>query len=397
MRLREYQQDLVDRASGLMAAGRNPCVVLRTGGGKSVIAAEMVRLARERGQTVLAACHRLEIAQHLITSIGNHLGERVGVITANHTTPIRGVMVAMIPTLVRRKHLIEKLKGCSYFLDEAHHHQAKSYQNLYEKLQPSEFCGFTATPLTPTGGGLGKYGFTDLVVGPGYQWLRDQGFLAPYKLYGAKGEIDTQGVTVRGGDYAVGELAERVIEVEGSVLRDWREFNPDGLQTICIGVTVQHAKDLCRLYQKAGVSAEVVDGATPLPIRESIFSRFKAGEITVLCACAVIEEGTDCPAAACLQLLRPTKSIRLYKQLIGRVLRPQDGKIARIIDHSGSWRDLPLPCEDIAWSLTDKPKRPSEPRELDEDREVVVKPAKVKDNGCVLNEITLPTSSASGW
>jgi superfamily II DNA or RNA helicase len=389
MELRSYQQELVDKASNLMADGRNPCIVLSTGGGKSLICAEMVRRARERGQRVLAACHRIEIAKHLITSIGAHTGERIGVITANRTTSIQPIMVAMIPTLVRRKQLIERLQGWSYFLDEAHHHQAKSYQSLYEKLQPAEFCGFTATPLTPTGGGLGKFGFTDLVVGPGYRWLRDNGFLAPYRLYGATGEINTDGVSTRGGDFALDELAERVVEVSGSVLRDWRQFNPEGHQTICIGVNVAHAHELAELYRDAGVKAEAVDGTTPPQVRDAMFKRFKNKEITVLCSCSVIEEGTDLPAATCLQLLRPTKSIRLYKQLIGRVLRPQKGKTAVIIDHGGSWRDLPLPCEDVAWSLHDKPKKPSTPREMDEDRQVVqAAPVAVTENaGFVLEEI----------
>jgi hypothetical protein len=71
------------------------------------------------------------------------------------------------------------------------------------------------------------------------------------------------------------------------------------------------------------------------------------------------------------------------------VLRPQEGKIAIIIDHGGSWRELPLPCEDIQWSLTDKPKLPKGQRELDEDREVVEAPAPlaIKENRFQLSEI----------
>ena len=104
--------------------------------------------------------------------------------------------------------------------------------------------------------------------------------------------------------------------------------------------------------------------------------------LKVIVSVALIDEGLDLPAATCLQLLRPTKSLRLWKQLIGRVLRPSPGKEhAIIIDHGGTCMELPLPCEAIHWTLEGKIKHKGAPRELDEDREVVSKPAKVQDNG----------------
>jgi hypothetical protein len=72
----------------------------------------------------------------------------------------------------------------------------------------------------------------------------------------------------------------------------------------------------------------------------------------VLACCALVDEGLDVPEAGCLQLVRPTKSLRLLRQLQGRVLRPAPGKErALLIDHGPSWRELPPPCEEISWSL----------------------------------------------
>jgi superfamily II DNA or RNA helicase len=117
------------------------------------------------------------------------------------------------------------------------------------------------------------------------------------------------------------------------------------------------------------VTAAVVDGATPTAERDDIFARFRSGDVTVLCACAVVDEGLDVPSATCLQLLRPTRSIRLYRQLIGRVLRPSPGKEhAIIIDHSGSWRELPLPDDPIEWTLNERVRRvPAEDRDVTRD------------------------------
>jgi superfamily II DNA or RNA helicase len=250
-----------------------------------------------------------------------------------------------------------------------HHQIAPSWLRLRERLNPAATCGFSATPITPTGGGLAPAGFTDLVIGPEPRWLMDNGFLCDYKLYGAPAEINTDGVSTRGGDYAVDQLEQRVVEVEGSIIRDWRKFNPNGLSTICVGVSVEHAHRLVDLYRRAGVTAAVVDGATPTAERDDIFARFRSGDVTVLCACAVVDEGLDVPSATCLQLLRPTRSIRLYRQLIGRVLRPSPGKEhAIIIDHSGSWRELPLPDDPIEWTLNERVRRvPAEDRDVTRD------------------------------
>ena len=93
-----------------------------------------------------------------------------------------------------------------------------------------------------------------------------------------------------------------------------------------------------------------MDGTTPAPERDRIFADFRSGAITVLCACAVVDEGLDVPEATCLQLLRPTRSLRLYRQLIGRVLRPAEGKEeAIIIDHGGSVGDT---CHYLMTMLT---------------------------------------------
>lgn len=354
MELRPYQHKLVDLVNESIAAGHSPCVVLPTGGGKTVITSELAKQALARGEDVLIAAHRLEIIRQILASLTRHLGETPQLITAGQTTPLQRVTIAMVPTLTRRPRWIERMEGRTYILDEAHHQVAPGYQKLRERLAPGKFIGMTATPVTPTGGGLGTH-FTDLVLGPSPDWLMEHGFLCRYKLYGAPAEIDTEGVAIRGGDFALNELQERVTTVQGNVLRDWHKFNPDGLSTICVGISVEHAHELARLYRAAGVTAAAVDGATPAAERDRIFNDFRSGAITVLCACAVVDEGLDVPEATCLQLLRPTRSLRLYRQLIGRVLRPAEGKTeAIIIDHGGSWRYLPLPDDHVAWSLTEK-------------------------------------------
>jgi superfamily II DNA or RNA helicase len=370
LNLRSYQADLVDRTEQVMDAGNVPCVVAPTGAGKTIIAAELARRALERGENVLMACHRGEILNQLTMSVYRHIGIVPQVISSANTTPLSRVTVAMIPTLTRRQRWIEAMQGRTYILDECHHHIAPSYQRLLERLEVGKWCGLTATPVTPTGNGLGRAGFNRLIEGPQPRWLMDNGFLCDYKLYGSSNEINTEGVHSRGGDFVVSELEERVVEVSGHILRDWRKYNPTGASTITVGISVEHAHQLTALYRGAGISAATVDGTTPKGARDRIFNDFRKGRITILCACAVVDEGLDVPEATCLQLLRPTKSLRLYKQLVGRVLRPAEGKEhAIIIDHGGSWREMPLPDEEIQWSLEERARPVREPRETAEREE----------------------------
>lgn len=374
--LRPYQASLCQETIEHMTAGGAPCLVAPTGSGKTVMLAEIVKHWRERGYKVVLAAHRNEIIKQIAASVREHLSEPVGFYTASRTTEDRDVMVTMMPTLARRKQAIPSFAGRVLLLDEAHHIQAKSYQEIIKTMQPALFAGATATPVTPTGAGLGKYGITRLILGPQPRELMDSGALCSYRLYGAgDAKIDTAGLKITAGDYNKRDLEERVVQVSGDFLRDLRRFNPDMRPTITVTVSIEHAHELARHYNQQGITAEVVIGSTSQRDRESAFERFVAGSLQVIVSVALIDEGLDLPAATCLQLIRPTRSLRLWKQLVGRVLRPSAGKDhAIIIDHGGCWEHLPLPCEPIAWTLEGKTKTPRPRRELDENNEVVEKP-----------------------
>lgn len=301
---------------------------------------------------------------------------------------MRDIAVAMVPTLARRPGEVERLRGRAYILDEAHHGTSRSYMGLLQRLEPSSFSGWTATPITATGRGLRDAGFDRLILGPSPQWMIDRGFLAPYRMFGGRA-VNTRGVHTRAGDYALDELQVRVQQINGSIIRDWHRYNPENRSTICVGVSVQHSQVLAGLFRAAGITAETVDGTTPAEQRKDIFDRFRGGELTVLCACAVVDEGINTPEAACLQLVRPTKSLRLYRQLTGRVMRPkQDNSPAIIIDHGQTWRHLPPPNAEIAWSLDHEPqaRRPGRTRVSRETGEVTVELV-VQEDGQELAEV----------
>lgn len=348
--LRPYQADLIARARAALKERQAPLVVLPTGGGKTALIAEIVRLNLSTGRQTVVICHRREILQQIAAAITHHTGEAPQLVEAGSRPDWSApVLVAMVPTIVRR--LGQLPQGVLLIADEAHHMGSPSWQKVRDAMAPELLIGFTATPIRPDGRGLGEAGFDVLLEGPSPRWLMAQGHLCQYDLYAAA-QIDVAGVRTTRGDYDISELGLRVVGLAGSVVRDWLRLNTRRLPTICVGVSVEHAEELDAAFRAAGIKAVAVDGKTPTAERDRIFAAFRAGEIQVLCCCALVDEGLDVPEAGCLQLVRPTRSLRLLRQLQGRVLRPSPGKErALLIDHGPSWRELPPPCEEIAWSL----------------------------------------------
>jgi superfamily II DNA or RNA helicase len=247
-------------------------------------------------------------------------------------------------------------------------------------MQPAFFAGASATPITPTGAGLGKYGITKLILGPQPKQLMDEGSLCRYKMFGGDDAVvNTEGVKIQGGDYRKQDIEERIVEVQGDFLRDLLHFNPELHPTITVTISIDHAHMIAAEYKAKGISAEVVVGSTSQRDRDYAFERFTAGDLKVIVSVALIDEGLDLPAATCLQLIRPTRSLRLWKQLIGRVLRTDPSnpeKTALIIDHGNCWQQLPLPHEPIDWTLEGKVKPKKARLELNENKEVVEAPEK---------------------
>jgi superfamily II DNA or RNA helicase len=396
--LRPYQQRLAAEGDAAMRRNERPCLVAPTGAGKTVILAELARLALARGEQVVVICHREEILGQIVASLQRHLGD--GLVIAKLTAGSRPrldrrVVVGMVPTMCRRLAALEQLRGCTLLADEAHHSPSPTWRKVIEALAPARMAGLTATPVRPDGKGLGDEGVFDLLVnGPEADELMAAGALCRYRMFAAAHRIDTRGMRKRGGDFTVGDMERRVVVIAGDIVPDWRELNPDGHRTIAVAVSVDHAHQVAELYRAAGVPAEAVDGNTPKPERAAIFQRFRTGDTTVLCACAVIDEGLDVPEATVLQITRPTASLRLWRQLIGRVLRPAPGKTeALIIDHTDNWRRLPPPDAAMEWKLNAEVQEPREARQLviSDTGEVVegeAPPAEVETDGRKLVEIT---------
>ena len=182
--------------------------------------------------------------------------------------------------------------------------------------------------------------------------LIEQGYLVRSRVY-APVDPDLRGVKTQAGDYVESQLAERMDrdKLVGDIIAHWFKYG-EGRKTVAFACSVGHSVHIGNEFVRAGVRAEHVDGTTPIDERAAILARLATGEIEVVTNCMVLTEGFDLPDIGCIILARPTKKMGLYRQMIGRGLRPADGKTdVVILDHSGAVFRHGLPEDRVEWTL----------------------------------------------
>ncbi|CAK0775687.1 DEAD/DEAH box helicase [Gammaproteobacteria bacterium] len=283
-----------------------------------------------------------------------------GIISPDHPTTNHGVQVASVQTLARRI-AIDKAGRYRFdlvIIDEAHHAVTDSmWGRILAHSANAHWLGVTATPLRLDGKGLGKFSggmFDHLVVGPSVMDLIDVGYLAKPVVYAPHEKLDLSGVRTRGGDYVPGELAKVMDKtpLTGNAVEHYRR-HCDGAPAIAFAVTVAHAAHVADQFKTAGYQAAMLSGSTPDKLRGRLIRDLGRGELNVLTSCDTVSEGTDIPVVAAAILLRPTESVGLAMQQMGRSLRIYPGKDrAIILDHAGNTLKHGLPTQEREWSLS---------------------------------------------
>jgi superfamily II DNA or RNA helicase len=353
--LRPYQANVVAAFEREVAAGRGRIAsVAPTGSGKTVIICEIIRRSVEGHKRVLVLTHRREIVGQISTKLADS-GIRHGIIQAGFSPcPLEPVQIASISTLWSRAFrgdAMQRPEADLLIIDECHHAPAQTYQKIIDAYPRAGLLGLTATPCRGDGRGLGNI-FEVLIEGPQVAALIGQGHLVNARVY-APVDPDVRGVETRQGDYVESQLAERMDRpgLIGDVVAHWHQYG-ERRRTVVFAVNVAHSIHLRDEFIRAGVRAEHIDGRTPPLERDAVLARLGDGEIELVTNCMVLTEGWDMPEVGCCVLARPTKRMGLYRQMIGRVLRPAPGKAdAIILDHSGAVFRHGLPEDRVEWTL----------------------------------------------
>lgn len=337
-----FQDRAIDDIKYQLSRGlKRVMLMVPTGGGKTHIAVKIITMALKKDKKVLFVVDRKTLVnQTSDTFYKNHIDH--GIVQGDNPNyaPWKGVQICSIQSLMRRKTPDADL----VLVDEAHTHY-KHMTEIMKMWSLVPFIGLSATPFTR---GLGKH-YQTLINPVNTSQLIEMGNLVKSIIY-APPTIDVKGIKLVAGEYSSKEVAEKVkgTRITADIIDTWLDKG-EGRKTIIFPANVAHSKDLVNAFNEAGTPAEHVDAHTPDEDRDDIFRRFKEGETMILSSVGVLTKGFDETSVSCIVLAKPTKSLMLYIQMVGRGLRAHDGKEDCIIlDHATNverlgWPDDPLP------------------------------------------------------
>lgn len=316
------------------------CVFCLAVVGKSYIMAAIAESANEKDNHVLILAHRNSlIEQH------KELFENLEL--NNNLTRIESVFTEV-------RHLGEHGKVDLIIIDEAHISGASSYRKVCEYYNCKRVL-FTATPSRLDGKPLD---LADVIVtGISAKELIKRGQISDYDYYAPNLDVDFSDVRKSCGDYNTQDLENKMSakKIYGDILKYYKLLGKDQ-QAIAYCININHSKQVCDMFNEAGILAKHMDASTPENERQEIMNEFKEHKFKILCNCNLISEGITLPSANVGLLLRPTLSLPLYIQQACRVLTPVEGKKAIIIDYVGNVFRHGMPTDDREWSLSSKVK-----------------------------------------
>lgn len=339
--------------------------------------------AAQRGNIIYIIVHRKELLLQASKSLKN-LGIDHGMISPHFTPQLhKKVQVASVDTLLNRlKKNPEKYRPTIVIYDEAHHVvDGNKWGAVYRMLGNPVMLGFTATPERGDGIGLGVQAgglFDEMVIGPTIQDLIDMGNLIAPVVYTTPELPDLTGLKKNSkGEYQPDEAAARVDKpaITGCAVDHYSRICP-GARTIVFCCNINHARHVVEQFNAAGFRFALLVGEPAMKDAERtrVIEMMESGELDGAVTVDLVSEGFDLPALECCIMLRPTGSVSLFLQQVGRVLRPSDGKTtAYLLDHVGNvgrWVDgkfVPkhgLPTAERDWSLEGRKKKKRGEREV---------------------------------
>lgn len=367
--LRPYQEQAIEELRVSFRNGkRAPLLVMPTGSGKTVAYSAITESAAKRGKRIVILEHRRELVSQASVALG-HFGvrhriiapsDKVAMVRRMHVEKIgwpmvddsSHVAVASVQTLVRRLDWLKLFNPDTIIIDEADLAAAATWQHILAAVPGAKVIGVTATPCRTDGAPLDGI-FDDMVLGPSPAELIEMGNLCRVRVFAPPVKADLSGVHTQGGDYVASELAELLDKpsVTGDAIDHYRRI-AHNKPAIVFCASVKHAEHVAADFRTAGYRFEVVTGNMDGFDRDDRISGLASGKYHGIVTVDVVSRGTDIPIAEVAIMLRPTQSLALYLQQIGRVMRPAPGKEYGIcLDHSANVLRFGLPETEREWTL----------------------------------------------
>ncbi|MBO1518524.1 DEAD/DEAH box helicase [Oceanisphaera pacifica] len=359
--LRPYQQEAVDRTLNYFRRHNDPAVlVLPTGAGKSLVIAELARLARGR---VLVLAHVKELVEQNHDKYQSY-GQTAAIFSAGlgkkqaNTQVVFGSVQSVARNLAAFANFsLVVIDECHRVSDDENSQYLQVIQHLRQSNARLKILGLTATPYRLGLGWIYQQHYHGMVRSRGPRFFKQCIFELPLRLMIKKGYLTPPNIVdapIVNYDfsrlYEQGLFSERDLEQELArqprvtphIVQQIQDYAQQRVGVMVFASTVRHAKEVAGLLPAAQTA--VITSSTPSTERADIIARFKARDIKFLVNVSVLTTGFDAPHVDVIALLRPTQSVALYQQIIGRGLRLSPNKTdCLVLDYAGNNMDLFAP------------------------------------------------------
>lgn len=380
---------------------RNVLLVAPTGWGKSVAVSDVALDGHMRGESQAIIAHRNE----LVSQMSLHIAKRgikhrivaakstISEVTAAHRSEFNGRSfidptsncgVISVDTLVARGNSLDQWcrQVDKWTTDECHHaigneHRDPNKWGRAISMFPNALgLGVTGSPTRADGLGLGRHAdgpFDCMVLAPPMREIIELGALVDYEICCPPSDlVVSEDDFAPSGDLSPkkGREASKKSHIVGDVVREYvgRAY---GRKFICFATDVETAVDIANQFNAVGIPVAAVSAKTPSAVRADYIQRFRVGKLLGLINVDLFSEGFDCPDASVVIMARPTGSLAVYLQQVGRALRRDfnnPNKIGLIIDHVSNVLRHGLPDKPHYWTLDRRErnaKREKDPEEIE--------------------------------
>ncbi len=361
--LRDYQSEGKAKIYQMWTQMRSIMFQMPTGTGKTKLFVSIARdlfdwgAQRKTAVKILFLAHRIELLDQIDETLGIKYNLAHAMIAANNREQKNyPLQIASVQTLIRRLDRWTDKDFDVIIIDEAHHVKADSYKKILRSFPRAKVLGVTATPYRMSHESF-RPEFDELITSyPVAKFIKDK-WLCDYEYYSIRPEsriqMDINSISrfALDGDY-LDEAAADIMdkdEIRAGIVTTYERY-AKGKKGIIYTITKAHNAHVCSQFIAKGYKAVAIDDKTPADTRKKYVEDFRHGKIDIICNVNIFSEGFDCPDLEFIQLTRPTKSLSMYLQQVGRGLRPAAGKDKLIIlDNVGLYNRFGFPSAKRQW------------------------------------------------
>ena len=326
LELKKHQQEALKNLQEMRCNDESIALLYHaTGTGKTTTA---VMDAKSLGGRTLFLAHTHELVEQATTRF-RELWKKVtvGKYADSIKQPNAHVVCGSIQSVALN---LDQFKDNSFdylIIDEAHHASADTYQKVLAYFKPKFILGLTATPERTDDNTVILDIFKNTAHRLDIQSAVEIGELVPIRCIRIHTNIDLTKVRFNSVQYNIRELESKIYVPERNnlIVNTWLDYVKNK-RTVVFCASVKHAEEIAGLFKSNGVESFAVSGGMKTSERKESLAKFASGEIKVLCACDLLNEGWDCPETEVLFMARPTMSKVLYTQQLGRGMRLSKGK-----------------------------------------------------------------------